>query len=227
MRSTSRTSSPLTKAMKVVDYGTVRRFTQVPTQLGEAIHIRGPEYIGKNTNQNRRPRTYAWEVETLMNTTSAHSVRTSAQKQDSGSVKRRVRKGSIQVFYDRTNQRFILSSSAQIRPIQEALVWHDESVSKDRIMVDGKRITVNGENLQVILPIAPKSVVAKCGKIVVRGRIWKIHLKLVEGKTNLKGASQTQVEEMPGRTLREGVGGGSEKENYGEGGEKVCKKAEA
>jgi hypothetical protein len=122
------------------------------------------------------------------------------------------RKGSIQMFYDATSQRFILASAAGIRALDDSVTWRDKSVSKDRVLIGGERIKMNGNFLQVIMPISPSTVGAKCGKIIVKGKIWRVHLKLVEEKTNLKGASETQANEMPGPgTLQKGVGGNMEK----------------
>jgi len=111
---------------------------------------------------------------------------------------------SIHIFYDKSRQAFYMASPDQIA-IKEAFVWRDPRSRKSRIIIAGDHIDVKGKNLVLSLPFAPEGVHEKSGKLLIRGRTWKVHLKLVVNKPALMAAEHRLEQQPDPGTSEEGL----------------------
>jgi hypothetical protein len=118
-------------------------------------------------------------------------------------------KDSMHVLYDIKNQRFLLVSSKEILPVEEAFVWRNKEANRDRFMISGDHVKVDGGKLEINLPFSILKPVVKWGKILVRGKTWKVHLTLVE--TSLKDARTCTGDIGSGLAPQRGAGGSAHK----------------
>ncbi len=111
---------------------------------------------------------------------------------------------SKHIFYDTGRQAFYMASPDKIA-IKEAFVWRDPRSKKSRIIIAGNHIHAKGKNLVLSLPFAPEGLREKYGKLLIRGRTWKVHLKLVVEKPTLMAAEHRLEHQPDPGTSEEGL----------------------